>query len=142
MKRISVTVFFVVAMLAIGTVGVSTASATGGQICSGSGPLWVHTANPFYDVENSVSAGGSSCLTVSSTAAAFHVDSTSYDPSAPGADNSDPYIGFKEIYTGCRNGACLEPQYPILASSLVSEPTSWSFSSNFSSINGQFDGDL
>ena len=139
MKRISVTVTFIVAMLVIGTVGVSTASAVGGKICSASGPLYVKTINPFYNVENSVSAGGSSCLTVSSTAEAFHVDSTSYDPSAPGADNSDPYNGFKAIYTGCRNGSCLEPQYPILASALVSEPTSWTFSNNFSAINGQFD---
>ena len=138
MKRISATVVFA-AMLAIGALGVPSASAAGGRICTGQGSQFAATANPFYDVENTGDAGGSACLTVSSTAEAFHVDSTNWDPSAPGANTSDPYIGFKAIYTGCKNGSCLEPGYPALASSIESEPTSWSFSSNFSQIGGQFD---
>lgn len=140
MKRISATVSLLGAMLAIGAVGVPTAAAVGGQICTGNGSQYAITANPLYDVENTGDAGGSACITVSSTAEAFHVDSTNFNPSAPGANTSDPYIGFKALYTGCKNNACLEPQYPILVSSLVSEPSSWTFSSNFSSIGGQFDG--
>lgn len=138
-KVISSTLSFGVAMLAAGAVGAPTASAAGGQTCTGQGSAVVATQNPFYDVENTSDAGGSACLTVSASAEAFHVDSTNWNPSAPGADTSDPYIGFKAIYTGCKNGACLEPGYPALASSIQSEPTSWSFSSNFSQISGQFD---
>ena len=130
---------FVVALVSAGAFTVPTASAAGGQTCSGQENPVVATANPFYDVENTSSAGGTACLTVSSTAEAFHVDSTNWNPSAPGADSSDPFIGFKAIYTGCKNGSCLEPGYPAVASSIVSEPTSWTFSSNFSSISGQFD---
>ncbi len=62
-------------------------------------------------------------MTVSSTAEAFHVDSTNLNPIGTGGRTPRiPYIGFKAIYTGCKNNACLEPQYPILASSIVSEP--------------------
>lgn len=138
-RLISSTLSFGVAMLAVCAVGAPTASAAGGQTCTGQGSAVVATQNPFYDVENTGDAGGSACITVSASAEAFHVDSTDWNPSAPGADTSDPYIGFKAIYTGCKNGACLEPGYPALASSIESEPTSWSFSSNFSQISGQFD---
>jgi hypothetical protein len=139
MKRTSAIVAFAAAILVIGAAGVPSASAVGGRVCTGLGSQFVATANPFYNVENTGDAGGSACLTVSSAAEAFHVDSTNWNPSAPGADTSDPYIGFKAIYTGCKNGSCLEPGYPALASSIESEPTSWSLSSNFSQINGQFD---
>ena len=138
-KLISATLSFGVATLAIGAIAVPSASAAGGQSCTGGGTPVIATVNPLYNVENTNSPGGSACVTVSASAEAFHVDSTNWDPSAPGADTTDPYIGFKAIYTGCKNKACLEPEYPALAGSVVSEPTSWTFSSNFSQISGQFD---
>jgi glycosyl hydrolase family 12 len=138
-KLISATVSFGIAALATGAFAVPAANAAGGQSCTGQGNPVITTASPLYNVENTNSAGGSACVTVSASAEAFHVDSTNFDPSAPGADTSTPYIGFKAIYTGCKNKACLEPEYPALAGSIVSEPTSWTFSSNFSQINGQFD---
>jgi hypothetical protein len=138
-KLISATLSLGAATLAIGAIAVPSASAAGGQSCTGGGTPVIATANPLYNVENTNSPGGSACVTVSASAEAFHVDSTSWDPSAPGADTTDPYIGFKAIYTGCKNKACLEPEYPALAGSVVSEPTSWTFSSNFSQIGGQFD---
>jgi hypothetical protein len=138
-KLISAILSLGAATLAIGAIAVPSASAAGGQSCTGGGTPVIATANPFYNVENTNSPGGSACVTVSASAEAFHVDSTSWDPSAPGADTTDPYIGFKAIYTGCKNKACLEPEYPALAGSVVSEPTSWTFSSNFSQISGQFD---
>jgi hypothetical protein len=138
-KLISATLTFGVATLAIGAIAVPSASAAGGQSCTGGGNPVIATVNPLYNVENTNSPGGSACVTVSASAEAFHVDSTSWNPAAPGADTTDPYIGFKAIYTGCKNKACLEPEYPALAGSVVSEPTSWTFSSNFSQISGQFD---
>lgn len=138
-KHTSAIVSFGAAAVAVAAIAAPTADAAGGQVCTGAGSQVVATQNPFYDVENTSSAGGSACVTVSASAEAFHVDSTSWDPSAPGADTTDPYIGFKAIYTGCKNKACLEPEYPALAGSIVSEPTSWTFSSNFSQIGGQFD---
>ena len=129
-----------VAMIVTVALGVPTASAAGGENCEGSGQsnVVLSTVSPFYDVENSGSPGGSACITVSATAEAFHVDSTSFNPSAPDAP-PQPFVGYKALYTGCKHGACLEPAYPALASGIESEPTSWSFSSNFSQISGQFD---
>jgi hypothetical protein len=120
--------------------GAPTASAAGGENCEGSGQsnVVLSTVSPFYNVENSGSPGGSACITVSSTAEACHVVSTGFDASAPSAPPS-PFVGYKEIYTGCKHGLCLEPAYPALASAIESEPTNWTFSSNFQQISGQFD---
>jgi cellulose 1,4-beta-cellobiosidase len=130
-KLVSVGLSFGVVMAALGAIAVPSASAAGGVTCTGQENPIVTTQNPFYNVENFNSSGGSACLDVSSTAEQFRVYNT--------RSSSGQYIGFKTIYTGCENGACLEPQYPALVSSIESEPTSWSFSSNFSQINGQFD---
>jgi hypothetical protein len=136
-KLAAVSLSFSAAIVAFGA---PTASAAGGENCEGSGQsnVVLSTVSPFYDVENSGSPGGSACLTVSSTAEAFHIVSTSFDPSAPSAPPS-PFVGYKAIYTGCKHGACLEPAYPALASAIQSEPTNWTFSSNFQQISGQFD---
>ena len=139
-KIITAGLSFAVATMVTIALGVPAASAAGGQECEGTGQsnVAITTVSPFYDVENSGSPGGSACITVSSTAEAFHVDSTGFNPSAPGAPAS-PFVGYKAIYTGCKHGACLEPAYPALASAIESEPTSWTFSSNFAQISGQFD---
>jgi Glycosyl hydrolase family 12 len=90
----------------------------------------IPTGNPLYNVENSNAPGGSACVTVTSNGTgAYRVGSTSFNSSAPEAP-AQQFIGYKAIYTGCKFGPCLEPQYPALASSIISEPTNWSFSFN------------
>ena len=97
----------------------------------------IPTGNPLYDVENSNAPGGSACVNVSSAGTgAYQVLSTAFNPAAPNAP-AQQFIGYKAIYTGCKFGPCLEPQYPALASSIISEPTSWSF--NFNAATGMKD---
>jgi Glycosyl hydrolase family 12 len=123
------------ALVLLGTtaVGVSTAHADATD-CTGANVM--STGNPLYAVENSNSPGGSACLTVSSNGTnSYRVDSTSFNPNAPQAP-AQPFVGYKAAFTGCKAGVCLEPQYPALASSIVSEPTNWSF--NFAS-SGEYD---
>jgi hypothetical protein len=99
----------------------------------------ISTGSPLYAVQNSNGPGGAACLTVSSNATgAFRVNSTSFHPNAPLAP-AQPFIGFKAIYTGCRHGFCLEPHYPALASSITSEPTSWTYNWNTVAPGGMYD---
>jgi uncharacterized membrane protein YgcG len=114
-------------MLGTTTLGVSAARADT-QDCLGSNTI--PTGSPLYNVENSNAPGGSACVNVSSAGTgAFQVLSASFNPAAPNAP-AQQFIGFKAIYTGCKFGPCLEPQYPALASSIISEPTNWSFNFN------------
>jgi hypothetical protein len=123
----------VLVLLGTSTLGVSAAKADTTD-CTGAGSI--STGNPLYAVENSNAPGGSACLTASSNGlGSYRVDSTSFNPSAPQAP-SQQFVGYKAIYTGCKHNVCLEPQYPALASSILSEPTNWSF--NFNS-SGEYD---
>src|ERR1700712_2547714 len=111
------------ALLSVTALGASAARAAVTQDCTGSGAL--STGSPFYAVENSNAPGGSACVSVNSNATgAYRVDSTAFNASAPQAP-AQPFVGYKAIYTGCKHGFCLEPQYPALASSILSEPTNW-----------------
>ena len=124
----------VLVLLGTSTLSVSVARADTTD-CTGLNTI--PTGNPLYDVENSNAPGGSGCLTVTSNGTgAYRVDSTAFNPSAPQAP-AQQFIGYKAIYTGCKFGVCLEPQYPALASSLVSEPTNWAF--NFNAATGMKD---
>jgi uncharacterized membrane protein YgcG len=112
-------------LLSTTALGVSTAHASTVD-CTGLNTI--ATGNPLYNVENSNAPGGSACVNVSSAGTgAYQVLSTAFDPTAPEANKDAPFIGYKAIYTGCKFGSCLEPQYPALASSIISEPTNWAF---------------
>lgn len=126
-------VFF--AVMATAAFGVADATASGTiTSCTGDpNGSAIPTGIAQYDVENSGSVGASACVTVNQTPGAdnFVVSNTAY--TGPAASQ---FIGYKAIYTGCKHAVCLEPGYPAVASTVTSEPTSWSF--NFSSP-GKFD---
>lgn len=103
---------------------VSASGAQADQTCTPEAAI--ATISPFYDVENSDSPGGSTCLTVSPSSVSFRVDSTSYDTN-DGVPADQQFIGYMAAFTGCKHGGCLENGYPAEASRLRSEVTSWSF---------------
>ena len=112
---------------------ISASGAWAAQTCTPEAAI--ATSSPFYNVENSDSPGGSTCLTVSPTSVSFRVDSSSYDTS-DGVPADQQFTGYMAVFTGCKHGGCLEPNYPAQASRIRSEVTSWSF--NFSAT-GRYD---
>jgi cellulose 1,4-beta-cellobiosidase len=123
------------ATVAAGTAALASPVEAGGSTCE-AGDL-VATDNPAYDVENTDGPGGSSCLTVSSTGVGFTVASSAYSAVAnDGNQSTTNFIGYFATLTGCRFGVCLQRKYPIQASLIERELTTWSF--DFSST-GQYD---
>ena len=82
-------------------------------------------------------AGGSTCLTAGSSGTTFSVVSSAYSASAnDGNVQFNDFTGYMAIFTGCKYGVCLEHNYPIEASLIRRELSSWSF--DFSS-SGKYD---
>ena len=95
---------------------ISASGAWAAQTCTPEAAIV--TSSPFYNVENSDSPGGSTCLTVSPSGVSFRVDSSSYDTS-DGVPADQQFTGYMAVFTGCKHGGCFEPNYPALASRIA-----------------------
>ena len=105
--------------------GTPIAGADANTTCAPDGVL--PTASPSYMVENSNAAGGSSCVTTNPSGVSFRVASSSFDAS-DGTPQDQQFIGFAGVYTGCKRGVCLEPNFYGQASQIQHQNTNWSFS--------------
>ena len=128
-----VTALLALATAVVALAGLGAPAARAAQTCTPQAVL--STSDPFYNVENSDSPGGFTCLSVNPSGVGFGVAASAYDTN-DGVPADQQFTGYMAIFTGCKRGSCLESGYPAQASAIEHEPTSWSY--NFSA-SGRFD---